>query len=463
MRSLLLGPVFGYVLILWVFGVMASRRSKGSESYLVADRRFSVPFVAAFVAGTWIGGVSVIGMAQGVFLHGLSAIWFQMGCWTAMCLTAAFLSKIIKGKRTYSILDVVGNHYDKRTASLAGFFQLIMALWVVAIQIVAGGAILSFILKGILSFSQGMILTTVVFSLYLTLGGVVATAYTNFVHLFVVFVGIITGGIYLLHGAGGLQTIRSSLPTSYFQPFGNLGVFTALSWFLVNLSLCVLAQPVINAGASARDLRHGRLGILLGTFLAIPVPLMAASCGLLAKIQYPTISSIQALPVLLSNLPPGLSSLFLIGMWAPLMSAGSPFLMGATTIVVRGYVVRVFPGLTDRGLLIASRIATISIAGVALMLAFFISEILRSITEISVLLSTVVLLVVMGGILKTPSKAGGFLCMVISPCLLALFLITGWSQAVHPFWAVAPSTLVILLFSTWIARKPRSSRERLET
>ena len=64
MRSLLLGAIFLYILLLWAIGWVASKRSKGSESYLVADRRFSTPFVSALVAGTWIGGVSVVGMAR---------------------------------------------------------------------------------------------------------------------------------------------------------------------------------------------------------------------------------------------------------------------------------------------------------------------------------------------------------------------------------------------------------------
>ncbi len=351
MKPLLLGAILFYVLLLWSFGWFASRRSRGSEGYLVAGRTFSMPFISALVAGTWIGGVSVVGMAQGAFLHGLSAIWFQAGIWVAMCFTAAFLPRIIRGRKTYSILDVVAHSYDNRVANLAGLFQLIFSIWAITMQIVGGGAILSFILKDSLSFAQGMVLTALVFSLYIVLGGMVATAYTNFLHLAMIFLGILTGGIYLLLDTGGFPTLQSSLPPFYFQPFGNLGFGTLLSWFLVNLTIGVLAQPVINTAASAKDLHHGRMGILLGNLLAIPVPLMAALCGIIARYRYPEIPSIKALPMLLSNLPASLSLLFLLGMWAPLMSSGSPFLMGATTIVVRGYGVKLFPQLEMLGCL----------------------------------------------------------------------------------------------------------------
>ncbi len=453
MKTLFLGAIFFYIVLLWFFGWVASRRSKGSEGYLVADRRFSTPFVSALVAGTWVGGVSVIGMAQGAFIHGFSALWFQVGVWVAMCFTAAYLPKILRGGKTYSILDVVAQNYEKRTANLAGFFQLIFSIWVVTMNIVGGGAILSFILKETITLSQGMVLTAVVFSLYLFLGGVVATAYTNLIHLVTIFVGIIVGGLFLLKEMGGIAQLQTSLPAFYFQPLGDMGPWMAFSWVLVNFSLGVLAQPIINAGASAKSLSHGRLGILIGNLLAIPVPVIAALCGIMAKYRYPEIASIKALPILLGNLPTALAVIFLLGMWAPLMSAGSPFLMGATTIVIRGYLVKVLPDLSDKKVLVASRITTLVLAAVALFLGFFVIEILRSVTEIAVLLTSVLILVVLGGLLKNPSKSGAFLSLIVSVCLLILSLSTGWNKKVHPFWMVVPAVLVIMFVSTWMGKK----------
>jgi len=64
---------------------------------------------------------------------------------------------------------------------------------------------------------------------------------------------------------------------------------------------------------------------------SLSTPFVSALCGIMAKYRYPEIPSVQALPILLNDLPPILSPAFLLGMWAPVMSAGSPFLMGATT------------------------------------------------------------------------------------------------------------------------------------
>ncbi len=142
MNGLYLIAIAAYIAILWMTGILVTRKSRSSDAYLVASRGLSVPFIAVLIAGTWIGGVSIVGMAQGSFIHGLSALWFQAGIWIAMFVTAMLLTRVLGGKKTYSILDVVGGLYDRKTTRLAGILQLIFSIWIVTMQIVGGGAIL---------------------------------------------------------------------------------------------------------------------------------------------------------------------------------------------------------------------------------------------------------------------------------------------------------------------------------
>jgi Na+/proline symporter len=104
-KTVYLLTIGGYVCLLWLTGgIYVTRKSRSSEAYLVASRGLSIPFISVLIAGTWIGGVSIVGMAQGAYIHG------------------------IRGKKTYSILDVVGSLYDKKTTKLAGILQLIFCL-----------------------------------------------------------------------------------------------------------------------------------------------------------------------------------------------------------------------------------------------------------------------------------------------------------------------------------------------
>jgi solute:Na+ symporter, SSS family len=452
LKGLYIFAISGYICLLWLTGIYVTRRSRSSEAYLMASHGLSVPFISVLIAGTWIGGVSIVGMAQGAYIHGISALWFQVGIWVAMFVTALLLGKIMGGRKTYSILDVVGGLYDKKTANLAGILQLIFSIWCVTMQIVGGGAILTVILKGRLTFTEGMVLTALVFTLYNVMGGFVATAYTNLIHICAIVLGIFLGGIYLICTTGALGQMIDR--AHYFSPFGDLGALQALTWAYINLTLGILAQPVINTASAAQSLAEGRKGIVIGNLIAIPVVVMAALCGIVARFVFPHIPSLGALPALLDILPPYIAVFFLISMWAPLMSSGSPFLMGATTLVVRGYVAPAFRIKNDRTLLLASRATTLAIGFLSLLLGFFVKEILREVTWIAVVLSAIVYIVLVGWLGNKVGSRYAFISLLGTAVILFLSFVFGLHKMVHPIWPVTGYVLIVML-TGFLARGQR--------
>lgn len=442
MKGLYLFAIAAYICILWLTGIFVTRRSRSSDAYLIASRELSVPFISVLIAGTWIGGVSIVGMAQGSFIHGMSALWFQVGIWVAMFVTAALLGRILSGKKTYSILDVVGGLYDKRTTKAAGVLQLVFSIWVVTMQIVGGGAILSVLMKGTVSFREGMVLTAVVFTLYNVMGGFVATAYTNLIHIGAIVFGIFLGGFYVIFSTGGLGAMAGDGHS--FTVFGDLGAAQAMSWAFINFTLGVLAQPVINTATSAKTIADGRRGIIIGNIIAIPVVVMAALCGIIAKYRFPEINSLASLPALIAIVPPYIAVFFLISMWAPLMSSGSPFLMGATTLAVKGYIVPFLGIDNDRKVLLVSRLTTLAIGALSLVLGFFVREILREVTWLAVFLSAIVYIVFAGWFLKGIGSIHAFLALVGTVVIMALSFITGMHRIVHPLWPVTAYVAVVM-------------------
>ncbi|MBP1729878.1 MAG: Na+/solute symporter [Deltaproteobacteria bacterium] len=442
--------VLAYVFLLWLTGFLVTKKSRSSDAYLLASRGLSIPLVSVLIAGTWTGGVSVVGMAQGAYIHGISALWFQFGIWVAMFVTAMFFEKIIQGKTTYSIIDVVGSLYGKNTAQFAGLLQFVFMVWVITMNIVGGGAILSFILREYLSFGQGMVLTAIVFTLYNTAGGLVATAYTNLVHIAAILIGMFIGGIYVIVNTGALTTMAST--GHYFQPFGDLGMAEALSWAYINFTLALLAQPVINTASSAVGVRQGKIGIITGNLLAVPVVAMAALCGIVSRSVFPGLSSLSALPALLQIVPVSIGILFLIAMWAPVMSAGSPYLMAATTIAVKGYVGPLLGVASDRKLLVASRLTTVGIGLVSLLLGFFVREILREITWLAVLLSAIAYIVFFGWLVKRIPSVWAFTALAGTVVILFFLFVFGFYKVMHPVWPVTIYVFAVLCFGLVASR-----------
>jgi solute:Na+ symporter, SSS family len=452
MATLYLTAIAVYISILWLTGIYVTRKSRSADAYLVASRGLSVPFIAVLIAGTWIGGVSIVGMAQGSFIHGLSALWFQAGIWIAMFVTSLLLSRVLAGKKTYSILDVVGGLYDKKTTRLAGILQLLFSIWIVTMQIVGGGAIMSVLTKGEVSYNGGMIITALVFTLYNVMGGFVATAYTNLIHICAIVFGIFLGGIYVIFSTAALPAMASG--GHYFSAFGDLGITQALSWAFINFTLGVLAQPVINTASSAKTPGAGKSGIIIGNLIAIPVVIMAALCGIVAKYRFPEINSLAALPSLIAIVPPFVAVFFLISMWAPLMSSGSPFLMGATTLAVRGYIVPLFKMQSDKNILFVSRLTTLVIGALSLLLGFFVREILREVTWLAVFLSAIVYIVFAGWFLPGIKSIYAFCALLGTVIIMVVSFITGMHRIVHPIWPVT-AYVALVMFIGFLTRKNR--------
>ncbi|MCX8022882.1 MAG: hypothetical protein N2745_08940 [Syntrophorhabdaceae bacterium] len=450
MKLLFLLSLVGYIFLLWLTSYSIAKRARSSEAYLVASRNLPIPLVSVLIAGTWMGGVAIVGMAQGAYLHGISALWFQIGIWLAMIASSLLLEKILRNGETFSILDVVAGLYDRRTARIAGVMQLIFLVWCVTMQIAGGGAVLSYVFREQITFNQAMALTALVFVLYNTIGGFVATAYTNLIHVAAIIIGLFSGGLYVFFNS----RILGNLPPydHYFTPFGDLGALQALSWCFINFTLGILAQPVITTASSARSIRDGKIGILAGNFISIPVVMLAALCGIMAKALFPQIPSLSALPSLLSLVPPYIGVFFLISMWAPLLSCGSPFLMGATALVVKGFIAPLIKSGGDRRLLYLSKMTTFMLGLISLLLGFFVKEILREVTWIGVLLSATVYIVFFGwvkkieGIYPTVSLIG-------SSFLLFFFFLTGLHKVLHPVWPVTVFVLGVMALGLLSKRK----------
>ena len=180
---------------------------------------------------------------------------------------------------------------------------------------------------------------------------------------------------------------------------------------------------------------------------------MAALCGIIAKYRFPGINSLAALPSLLAIVPPFVGVFFLISMWAPLMSSGSPFLMGATTLAVKGYLAPLFKIENDRRVLFVSRLTTLAIGGLSLVLGFFVREILREVTWLAVFLSSIVYIVFAGWFLPGIRSAFAFAVLLGTVVIVAASFIFGLHKVVHPLWPVTACAIMVMSAGFFARRK----------
>jgi len=120
-----------------------------------------------------------------------------------------------------------------------------------------------------------------------------------------------------------------------------------------------------------------------------------------------------------------------------------PFLMGATTLAVKGFVAPALHIRNDGGLLLASRLTTLGIGLVALLLGLFVKEILGDIAWLAVVMSAVVYVVFFGWAGRISSQwasislPGGIVLLFALPA-------TGLGKLVHPIWLVTAVVFALM-------------------
>jgi hypothetical protein len=123
------------------------------------------------------------------------------------------------------------------------------------------------------------------------------------------------------------------------------------------------------------------------------------------------------------------------------------------TYAVKGYVAPILKIGSDRRLLFASRVTTLLIGLVSLLLGFFVKEILREVTWIAVFLSAIVYIVFIGWMGNKIGSLYAFLSLLGTIVIVFCSLISGIYKIIHPIWLVTIYVSLVMLIGLAGTRK----------
>jgi Na+/proline symporter len=293
------------------------------------------------------------------------------------------------------------------------------------------------------------------FTLYSLFGGLVASAYTDFVQGFLIITMsflVIPAG---LAAVGGFSGMRESLPANFFELYNEssgVGAFT-IAMLTLNGLVGITAQPhTLTMNATGRTERAGRIGQTYGSMVKRFCTIGWAFTGLIVAAM--VVRSGDTLGdkesafgyACLHCLGPGLIGLMVSCILAANMSACSNFMVNSGALFT-GTIYRPYlrPRASDREILYAGRLSgfVLTLVGVAFALgvdqvldAFLFNETLPAFLGI----------MVMGGFLwKRANRQGALAATAAS---LAAYYVLNWHQTgdlklVYP-WVAATYGLATL-------------------
>ncbi len=382
MNVILLVFVLLYLVGTLGIGVWAGSRIKNTEDFAVAGHSLPLYMVITTSFATWFGAETVMGIPASFVQGGLREV-VEDPFGASMCLV---LVGVFFATRLYKMhLLTIGDFYRKRfgvpVEILCSIIIILSYLGWVGAQITALGLVFSTLTRGAISPEWGMVIGTVLVLVYVMIGGMMAVAYTDFVQMIVLVLGMSYIAWYsadLVGGADKVFALATDRNWYRIWPESNpkdwaFFVASAITMMLGSIP----QQDVFQRVMSAKDVNAARYGAIIGglCYLAFAfVPMFIVASALIVMPEHAAELLVEdaekVLPtMIMDHMPLLVQILFFGALVSAIKSCSSATLLAPSTSFVENILRHLVPGLSDKQLLLAMRISIFTFTAMVLTYA----------------------------------------------------------------------------------------------
>jgi SSS family transporter len=384
MNTTLIVFVVLYLVGTLALGVWAGTRIKNTSDFAIAGRSLPLAMVITTTFATWFGAETVMGIPAKFVQGGLNSIVEDpFGAGTCLVLVGAFFAARLYRLNLLTIGDFYRQRYGKGVEVFCSVAIILSYLGWVAAQITALGLVFSVLTDGAMSETAGMIVGTLAVLIYVVIGGFLAVAWTDFIQMIVLVIGLSIIAIFSAGLAGGADKVFAMATQKELWNFLPPPSFTEIAMFvgagLTMMLGSIPQQDVFQRVMAAKDAKTARNGAVIGGvsyILFAFVPMFIVSCAVvvmgtsaldLAKNDYQ-----RLLPTFVLTKMPLIMQIFFFGaLLSAIKSTSSATLLAPSTSFVENILKNLRPRMADKQQLFATRITIIVFA--ALVLAYAIA------------------------------------------------------------------------------------------
>jgi SSS family transporter len=365
-------------------GVWAGTRIKNTGDFAIAGRSLPLIMVVTTTFATWFGAETVMGIPAKFVQGGLNSIIEDpFGAGTCLILVGLFFAARLYRLNLLTIGDFYRQRYGKGIEVFCSVAIMISYLGWVAAQITALGLVFSILTNGAMSETAGMIVGTLAVLVYVVIGGFLAVAWTDFIQMIVLVIGLTIIAFFAADLAGGTDKVFAMATKADLWNFLPPPSFTDIAFFIgagVTMMLgSIPQQDVYQRVMSAKNAPTARNGAVIGGFSYILfafVPMFIVACAVIvmgssameiAKNDYQ-----RLLPTfVMTKMPLVMQILFFGALLSAIKSTSSATLLAPSTSFVENILKNLRPNMTDKQQLFAMRSTIIIFA--ALVLAYAVA------------------------------------------------------------------------------------------
>ena len=365
----LLGFVVVYLLGTLAIGVYAGTRVKTSSDFALAGRSLPLAMIITTTFATWFGSETVLGISAKFVQGGLNSV-VEDPFGASMCLI--FVGLFFAAKLYRMSLLTIGDFYRKRYGKvvevLCSTIIILSYLGWVAAQITALGLVFNLVSANAISVEAGMVIGTLSVLVYVIFGGMLAVAWTDFIQMIVLVVGLTIIAVMAADLAGGADKVFALAQTNdWFKFFPEPKFRDVMFFFAASITIMlgsIPQQDVFQRVMSAKDAKTASRGAVIGgvCYLGFAfVPMFIVACAVLAMPEQTkellATDPQKILPTLILTKMPFIAQVIFFGaLLSAIKSCASATLLAPSTSFVENIYKQLRPGLTDKQELYAFRV-----------------------------------------------------------------------------------------------------------
>lgn len=382
MNTILITFVVLYLVGTLALGAWAGTRIKTTTDFAIAGRSLPLVMVVTTTFATWFGAETVMGIPARFVQSGLGGIVEDpFGAGLCLVLVGAFFAARLYRLNLLTIGDFYRQRFGKGVEVFCSSAIILSYLGWVAAQITALGLVFSVLTNGAMSETAGMIVGTLAVLIYVVIGGFLAIAWTDFIQMIVLVVGLSVIAVFAADLAGGTGPVLAMAQSKDLFAFLPPPTFTDIAMFVGAALTMMLGsipqQDVYQRVMSARSADVARQGAMIGGFsyilfafvpmfiVASAVVVMGDEAMALAENDYQ-----RLLPTfVLTKMPLIMQILFFGALLSAIKSTSSATLLAPSTSFVENILKNLRPHMSDRQQLLAMRVTIVVFAALVLLYA----------------------------------------------------------------------------------------------
>jgi SSS family solute:Na+ symporter len=373
-----LSALFGSLAV-GLFMAYRAKAGQNSSNFFLGGRKILWPVVGASLFATNIGAEHLVGLSGDSYRYGLSAGSVELTTYITLGFACAVLFPNYLKNKIFTIPEFLELRYNRTARTFfSGLMLIISVMTKLAFTLFAGALVMN-------SLLGWNVMTTVIYiglivAAFTIIGGFTAVAYTDAIQAVVMIVG---AGIMLAIGldrVGGWNGLMEKVPGSMTIAKANDPVYPfwgiLATAFYAGIFYWGIDQVNVQRVLAAQNLKQARWGAMFATLLKLMPIFIFALPGVIAFALYPGLEgeeTKQTFVVLLNNLlPSGLRGLVLASLMAALITSLIAVLNSVSTLVVRDFVLKFQPDITEKKQVFTGRIVILLVTMLGMGAAYLV-------------------------------------------------------------------------------------------